>query len=40
MMTDVLATLELCGIIPVVVIDDDARAVPLANALVAGGLST
>jgi len=40
MMTDVLGILELCGIIPVVVIDDDARAVPLASALLAGGLST
>jgi len=35
---DVLSQLEIAGIIPVVVIDEAAKAVPLAQALIAGGL--
>src|SRR4029450_5876583 len=35
---DVAAILGLAPVIPVVVIDDDATAVPMARALVAGGL--
>lgn len=35
---DVVETLKSAGIIPVIVIEDEARAVPLANALVNGGL--
>ena len=37
-MSDVLKQLEAAGIVPVVVIDDAAKAVPLAKALIAGGL--
>ncbi len=39
-MVDILKTLELGGIVPVVVIEDESHAIPLANALLAGGLST
>lgn len=39
-MNKVLKALELCGIVPVVVIDDESHAVPLAKALLAGGLTT
>ena len=39
-MNKVLNALELGGIIPVVVIEDEERAVPLAQALLAGGLAT
>ena len=35
---DVVETLRAAGIIPVIVIDDQAKAVPLAKALVSGGL--
>ena len=35
---DIVETLKSAGIIPVIVIEDEAKAVPLANALVAGGL--
>ena len=35
---DVVETLRSAGIIPVIVIDDEAKAVPLAKALVSGGL--
>ena len=35
---DVVETLRSAGIIPVIVIDDEAKAVPLARALVSGGL--
>ena len=35
---DVVNTLKSVGIIPVIVIDDEAKAVPLAQALVKGGL--
>jgi 2-dehydro-3-deoxyphosphogluconate aldolase/(4S)-4-hydroxy-2-oxoglutarate aldolase len=35
---DVVETLKSAGIIPVIVIEDEAKAVPLANALVNGGL--
>ena len=35
---DVVETLRSAGIIPVIVIDDEANAVPLARALVSGGL--
>ena len=35
---DVVETLRSAGIIPVIVIEDEAKAVPLAKALVAGGL--
>lgn len=35
---DVVNTLKSAGIIPVIVIDDEAKAVPLAQALVKGGL--
>lgn len=35
---DVVETLKSAGIIPVIVIEDEAKAVPLANALVKGGL--
>ena len=35
---DVVETLKSAGIIPVIVIDDEAKAVPLAKALVSGGL--
>lgn len=37
-MTDIDAVLNLCPVIPVLVVDDLAHAVPLAQALVAGGL--
>ena len=37
-MNDVLEQIRLCGIIPVVKIDDAEQAVPLAKALVAGGI--
>ncbi len=36
--TAAIARLEACGVIPVVVIEDAARAVDLAHALVAGGI--
>ncbi len=39
-MMNVLEALELGGIVPVVVIDDEKHAAPLAQALLAGGLST
>ncbi len=39
-MVNVLKALGLGGIVPVVVIEDESHAVPLANALLAGGLST
>lgn len=35
---EVVETLKSAGIIPVIVIEDEAQAVPLANALVNGGL--
>ena len=35
---DIVETLRAAGIIPVIVIDDEAKAVPLAKALVSGGL--
>ncbi len=35
---DIVETLKAAGIIPVIVIDDEAKAVPLAKALVGGGL--
>ena len=35
---DIVETLRVAGIIPVIVIDDEAKAVPLAKALVSGGL--
>ena len=35
---DIVETLKAAGVIPVIVIDDEAKAVPLANALVGGGL--
>ena len=35
---NVVETLKSAGIIPVIVIEDEAKAVPLANALVNGGL--
>ena len=35
---DVVETLKSAGIIPVIVIEDEAKAVPLADALVKGGL--
>ena len=35
---EIIETLKSAGIIPVIVIEDEAKAVPLANALVAGGL--
>lgn len=35
---DIVETLRAAGIIPVIVIDDEAKAVPLAKALVGGGL--
>ena len=35
---EIVETLKSAGIIPVIVIEDEAKAVPLANALVAGGL--
>ena len=37
-MEDIVATLSKAGIVPVIVIEDEAQAVPLARALVAGGL--
>ena len=35
---DIVETLGKAGIIPVIVIEDEAQAVPLARALVKGGL--
>ena len=35
---DIVKTLGSAGIIPVIVIEDEAQAVPLARALVKGGL--
>ena len=37
-MNEVLQTISKIGIVPVIAIDDAAKAVPLAKALVAGGL--
>jgi 2-dehydro-3-deoxyphosphogluconate aldolase/(4S)-4-hydroxy-2-oxoglutarate aldolase len=39
-MKALIEQLRQCGIIPIVVIDDDADAVPLAEALLRGGLTT
>lgn len=38
-MIDVVETLKKVGVVPVIVIDDVAKAVPMAQALVAGGLN-
>ena len=38
-MNEVLHTLSKIGIVPVIAIDDPKKAVPLARALVAGGLN-
>ena len=38
-MNEVLHTLSKIGIVPVIAIDDASKAVPLAKALVAGGLN-
>ena len=35
---DIVETLEKAGVVPVIVIEDEAKAVPLARALVKGGL--
>ena len=35
---DVVETLKKAGVVPVIVIEDEAKAVPLARALVKGGL--
>jgi len=38
-MTDVVATLRRLRVVPVIVIDDPANAVPLAQALMQGGIA-
>ena len=35
---DIIETLKKAGVVPVIVIEDEAKAVPLARALVKGGL--
>ena len=35
---DIVETLKKAGVVPVIVIEDEAKAVPLARALVKGGL--